>query len=366
MKDYYINSGLVRAKITLLDDLEPGIYDSLFIDAQSQIGIGYQEARDIVTVELSRVGDSNGSDALQAKLVDIQTVGSGNHSPPKWPAKISSINIDGNNNTLTVKSDNRICDYKYSGDKKMLTFHVASTELPQFMEVEIPSNLTAADNDASSIYPDINGYRPPSELVDKAGSYILSFKYTGCVLDLYTSCNIHIHGIEIRSSYGSVTPDERSINSTSTVPCTYDFTADMHQNVSQTLDNDKAISLATSNNEFQSKVQGYHATFNSIFTTWKGDKERCTNTLETVNVVYSLYDNENVYVKNVVTTLDPELTHVMNVTEQEGAYYGGSSDSSGEQLIAYEQNRNDNAMYIIGIGAAISGIIAFMKLRKRT
>lgn len=396
MDDYYNNNGLVRAKIPLLDDVEPGIYNSLFIDAQSGIGRGYREVRDIVTVELSNGSENDHNNgALKGRLIGVQTVGSGDFSPPKWPSKTTAIYINGNNNALTVTSDNRICDYEYTADKNMLSLHVASTELPQFMEIAIPSNLSIGV-DASSIYADINGYKPLSEMSVHEKNYVLSFNYTGCVLDLYTSCNIHIHGIKtLAGSNSSV--DEGPGNSA--IPCTYDFTADMHQRIASTLDNDKAISLATSNTGFQSKVHGYRATFNSIFVGWKGGKESCTNTLETVNVVYSLYDGGNGYVKNVVVTLDPELTYVINITEHKGGSYGGSQSGSeggdkqlqecqelgissdkcndiailqarqlqseDRKIAADQQNQINNSMYMIGIGAAIAGVFAFITLRKK-
>lgn len=108
--------------------------------------------------------------------------------------------------------------------------------------------------------------------------------------------------------------------------CTEQMANEMHQK-SSVLDNPKAISLAVQNAEYQSRVQGYVPKFNSIYNDWKFDTANC-HAIEwlSVNVVHSLYDVNGNYIKNVVVTLDPELTHVASISEHIGAVYSPSQD----------------------------------------
>jgi YHS domain-containing protein len=103
----------------------------------------------------------------------------------------------------------------------------------------------------------------------------------------------------------------------------------MHS-LASTLNNAKAISLANSQNEFKSEIQGYTYAFNSIFNTWSFDSN-CNVTWQAVNVVYTL-SNASGYVKTVVVTMDPELTKMVSVSEQIGKHYGSSPNWSGYEF----------------------------------
>jgi hypothetical protein len=92
------------------------------------------------------------------------------------------------------------------------------------------------------------------------------------------------------------------------------------------LDNNKAISMAVQNPEFQFKIKGYSSKFNSIFNMW--NTANCNPVWESVNVVYTL-SNSTGLVKNVVVTLNPELTKVEDVTEQITGNYDISPNWGG-------------------------------------
>lgn len=98
------------------------------------------------------------------------------------------------------------------------------------------------------------------------------------------------------------------------------------------LDRTKAIALAANNAELKSRVREYASVFNSIFTTWSYDAATCENlTLDSVNVVYSLY-NVTEYVKNVVVTFDSSLTKVVSVSEHVGEQNIQSTNWSGYEF----------------------------------
>ncbi len=106
------------------------------------------------------------------------------------------------------------------------------------------------------------------------------------------------------------------------------------------IDSVKAISQVSGNEELKSKLQGYNSAFNSIFGNWNFDTTSCTAALQNVNIVYSLSRN-NVYVKNVVATLDPALTKISSVSEHVGSFNFNSTTStnwSGYEFVGASPN----------------------------
>lgn len=85
------------------------------------------------------------------------------------------------------------------------------------------------------------------------------------------------------------------------------------------IDTVRATALAISNSEFKSRTSGYEVAFHSIFYISNFDTATCSVTLETVNVVHSLFKNGQ-YVKNLIVTENPELTTVLSVWEFEGIF----------------------------------------------
>lgn len=148
------------------------------------------------------------------------------------------------------------------------------------------------------------------------------------------------------------------------------------------IDKDRAISLATSSPDFKTHIQDFSYIFNSIFSEGSFDPVTCSNyRTDTVNVVFSVNDPASGnYLKYVVVTEDPALMKVMNITDQVGnGHYGSGSinptypvATNARQMISDEemkrvqeaQNQTNNTMYMIGIGAAIAGGVAFITLRK--
>ncbi len=81
------------------------------------------------------------------------------------------------------------------------------------------------------------------------------------------------------------------------------------------LDESKAKSLASSSNEFASRTLGYTLQYGGVFDIWKIDNTTCNPTWESVNVVYFLEDVQGKYQKNLVFTMDPQLTKITGISE---------------------------------------------------
>jgi hypothetical protein len=99
--------------------------------------------------------------------------------------------------------------------------------------------------------------------------------------------------------------------------------ADAMHSKDSTIDKTKAILMAEENSEFTAKTSIYNSTFSGIFNTWSLDTVNCSVTWRDTNIAYSLSDEKG-YVKNIVVTLDPSLTEVMNISEHVGGQYGYS------------------------------------------
>jgi hypothetical protein len=97
------------------------------------------------------------------------------------------------------------------------------------------------------------------------------------------------------------------------------------------LNTSKIILLATSSESFESKLQGYNSTFNSVFDNWSYDKN-CNVSMKTVNVVYSLYNATGYFVKNVVASEDPTSSQITNVTEQRPPQFIANPNWSGYEM----------------------------------
>ncbi|MDH5463462.1 MAG: hypothetical protein OEW49_04055 [Nitrosopumilus sp.] len=102
---------------------------------------------------------------------------------------------------------------------------------------------------------------------------------------------------------------------------------------SKSIDGDRASSLTQNNPAFNSRTADYDRTFHSVYFTWNLDYENCTASLNDVNVGYILNDADG-YVKNVVVTIDKNLSGVTDVSEHVGGQYG-YTDTSGNWA-AYE------------------------------
>jgi len=92
----------------------------------------------------------------------------------------------------------------------------------------------------------------------------------------------------------------------------------LHQQIRSlvsTANKDKAISLALTSPEFQSKAQGHSIKFHSIFTTWSAASNLRVDTLvrTSTNVVY-YYNNQDDSSANIVVSIDPNLGRVTAVT----------------------------------------------------
>jgi hypothetical protein len=107
------------------------------------------------------------------------------------------------------------------------------------------------------------------------------------------------------------------------------------------LNTTKATSLATSSELFQSKLHGYNSTFNSVFDTWSYDKN-CNISMKTINVVYSLYNSTGNFIKNVVVSEDPQISQVVNITEQKLPFFTPSSAWSGYETYGSSIQQTDH------------------------
>ncbi len=100
-------------------------------------------------------------------------------------------------------------------------------------------------------------------------------------------------------------------------------------------DNRTAIDLVLGSAEFQSKVHGYDYKQNGIANSF----HLCA--LDTVDVIYSLYDKDGKYVKSLYVSVDPSLTKVLGIKEVTESRYGGP----GEDLTPFplQQYRSGTA-----------------------
>lgn len=114
------------------------------------------------------------------------------------------------------------------------------------------------------------------------------------------------------------------------------------------IDKDRAISLATSAPDFKTHVQGFSYTFNSIFSEGSSDPVTCSNyRIDTVTVVFMVNDPASGgFLKYVVVAEDPALTKVIDITEQQGAYYGPGSTNSINSVAT--TNTNNASQFEIG------------------
>jgi sugar lactone lactonase YvrE len=87
-------------------------------------------------------------------------------------------------------------------------------------------------------------------------------------------------------------------------------------------DNQTAINLVLGSYEFQSKVRGFDFKPNGIANSF----HLCT--LDTVDVIYALYDKDSKYVKSLYVSVDPSLTKILGIKEEMvGVQYGGPNVS---------------------------------------
>lgn len=89
----------------------------------------------------------------------------------------------------------------------------------------------------------------------------------------------------------------------------------------------QAKSLATQNSDFQSRINGYGSTFDSIFVEGAFDPS-CTVVWKDINVVYDLTDSKGQYVKHIITREDPLASTVLGVSEQVGAHFADFAPQS--------------------------------------
>lgn len=94
--------------------------------------------------------------------------------------------------------------------------------------------------------------------------------------------------------------------------------------IASQLDETKAKSLASSSNEFNSRTSGYTITYGGTVNTWTIDKTTCNPTWDTISVVYFLTDNNGEH-KNLVFTLDPQLTKIINIDEYNARFQSSTN-----------------------------------------
>jgi hypothetical protein len=110
-----------------------------------------------------------------------------------------------------------------------------------------------------------------------------------------------------QQSLANITPDHDCIDK---------IDKSMHSEASL-LDVEKAKSLATSHNDFKKMIQGHTPKFESMFTMHSIDTTKCSATLDSLGVAFSLSDTTNSVKHVIVVQENKEITNVMNVTEQE-------------------------------------------------
>ncbi len=100
------------------------------------------------------------------------------------------------------------------------------------------------------------------------------------------------------------------------------------------IDNEKAKSLAISNTEFKTRIQGYIPQFNSVNIIGSYDPKTCAVTWDHVNVVYSL-NNAKGYVKSIYVAEDPSLANITSFVEKIDKHVA-SSNSQTDTWSGYE------------------------------
>lgn len=109
--------------------------------------------------------------------------------------------------------------------------------------------------------------------------------------------------------------------------CTHQTSEDMHLK-DQSLDTEKALRMANSDQAYLTAVNGNVSKFNGINTIWNLDLVNCkASTKQQVNVDYSIYLANGTYVKSIAVSLDPSLSKVISTTEYVAGTYSHQSDS---------------------------------------
>lgn len=137
----------------------------------------------------------------------------------------------------------------------------------------------------------------------------------------------------IMSSPMTILPNVSATSNDPSSDCIAKATAKEFSLASQ-LDEPKAKSLVITNSEFASRTSGYTLTYGGIINTWTIDKTTCNPSWDTVSVVYYLSDVNGKIVKNLVFTMDPQLSKVTKIDEYAAKYQGYSANWSGYQFQA--------------------------------
>ncbi|MGI0088564.1 MAG: G1 family glutamic endopeptidase [Nitrosotalea sp.] len=132
----------------------------------------------------------------------------------------------------------------------------------------------------------------------------------------YTSTATFVMAMLMFVVVAPVMQNAAATSTTQSIDCASRFTPSEYQTI-QSMDKTKARSLSDSNNQLQSMIKGHNSEYSSIFTEWSWNPTDCSDlTLNNVNIVYTLNDNNGKYLRHVIVTLDPSLDKVLNVAEQ--------------------------------------------------
>jgi hypothetical protein len=131
-----------------------------------------------------------------------------------------------------------------------------------------------------------------------------------------------------------------NVNASSlTKDCIRKMTIAMHSKASS-LDNEKAIALASTSPEFKSKILDNKSRFVSIFNTWNLDKVNCGVIWRDVNIAYLVTD-ANGNMKTSIVTLDPTLSKIIGVKMYAPIWY---TDYVASNWSGYEFGSSGNSV----------------------
>lgn len=114
----------------------------------------------------------------------------------------------------------------------------------------------------------------------------------------------------------------------------FDQVTELMHEEGKLINEQQALAKAGQSQEFIERTSGFNKKFHSIHNTWNIDYNDCDVQLRNVNVGYKLYNDKD-YVKNIVISLESDLSSIDEVSEHVGAIYGYETTSdtwSGYEL----------------------------------
>jgi hypothetical protein len=130
--------------------------------------------------------------------------------------------------------------------------------------------------------------------------------------------------------FSNATTTNQTFNSVSLshITCAHNLSSKLNS-IYKSLNIAQAKSLADSDVNFQSITSGFNYTFSSVFLESSFNTTSCDNVIvNDVNLVHEVYDKKGKTIYLAITTFDPSLSKIIEVTKQEPRYQTSSASYS--------------------------------------